>query len=322
MTYYLGIDLGGTNTVAGIVSDDGSLTHKRSVKTAKHAPASEIIAGMIAASKMVLEKAGLTLEDITAAGIGSPGIVDQDTGRVVFATNLPFSDSPVAAQVSAGLQDIPVFLVNDANAAALGEFKAGAGRSVNSMVALTLGTGIGSGIILENDDALESRVASAEFGHMIIDQGGRTCGCGNLGCFEMYGSATGLTITTKEFMERNKDSLMWEYAGGSTDSVNGTTSFKAMHAGDRAGAAVVESYLSSLAVGITNIINIIQPELICIGGGVGNEGDGLMIPLRKKVKGMNLSQFKNGETKLERAILGSDAGVIGAALFAAAKHQR
>lgn len=322
MTYYLGIDLGGTNTVAGIVNEDGKLGHKRSIKTAKQASAADIIDGMVTATMQVLEAADLTLQDITVIGIGSPGIIDSEAGRVVFATNLPFSDSPVAAMVSAELEDIPVFLVNDANAAALGEFKAGAGRSTKSMVALTLGTGIGSGIILEGDDALESKVASAEFGHMIIDQGGRTCGCGNQGCFEMYASATGLTQTTKEYMIRNKESLMWDYAGGNIDRVNGTTSFKAMNAGDRAGAAVVEAYLESLAVGITNIINIIQPELISVGGGVSNEGDGLMIPLREKVKGMNLSQFKNGETKLERAILGGDAGLIGAALFAAAKHQK
>lgn len=316
MTYYIGIDLGGTNTVAGIVDEEGKLLHKRAVKTPKNVSFQVVISAMEAAVRAVLDDAEMELDQIQAVGIGSPGIVDSKAGKVVFATNLPFIDRPVAHDLSEALGGIRTFIMNDANAAALGEFKVGAGKDVKSMVALTLGTGIGSGIILEGDDGMESAIASAEFGHMIIREGGRQCLCGNNGCLEMYASATGLIMTTKEVMRSNPDSSMWNDVGGDVERVNGLTPFKAMQSGDRAGAAVIETYLNTLAAGITNIINIVQPALICVGGGVSRQGETLLEPLRVKVRGMNLSQFKDGETIIANAKLGNDAGIIGSALFA------
>ena len=215
--------------------------------------------------------------------------------------------------LSSGLK-LPVYIENDANAAAYGEFLAGSGKGTNSMVAITLGTGVGGGIIIDGKIYAGSNYAGAELGHTVIVKGGRACTCGRDGCFEAYSSATGLINMTKEEMERCPDSLMWEVSR-QQGKVSGRTAFDAMRQGDTAAKRVVDEYIGYLACGLTNMVNIFQPDVLCIGGGICNEGETLMVPLRKLIETERYSKYCQKQTKLVTAVLGNDAGIIGAAML-------
>lgn len=319
MKYYIGIDLGGTNIVAGVVDEQFSLIAKASNKTNAGRPAQEIAKTMADTAKQAAQAAGLELEQITSAGIGTPGIVDNDKREVIFASNLYFHNVPLGQMVEDELH-IPVFLANDADAAAYGEFMAGAGKMedghhISNMLAITLGTGVGSGIIIDSKIYNGYGFAGGEFGHTVIHLGGRQCGCGRKGCLETYCSATGLITTTKEYMQRNPDSLMWKLCAGDIDKVDGRTSFDAAAQGDTAAKAVVEEYTSALTEAIANAINTLQPEIICIGGGVSKQGENLLRPIRAYMDSYCFDRFAKNRTQIRIAQLGNDAGVIGAALI-------
>ena len=319
MKYYIGIDLGGTNIVAGIVNEQFELIAKASEKTNAGRPAQEIAKTMADTAKAAVQAAGLELSQITSAGIGTPGIVDNEKREVIFASNLYFHNVPLGQMVEDELH-IPVFVANDADAAAYGEFMAGAGKMedghhIFNMLAITLGTGVGSGIIINSKIYNGYGFAGGEFGHTVIHLGGRQCACGRKGCLETYCSATGLITTTKEHMQRNPDSLMWKLCGGDIDKVDGRTSFDAAAQGDAAGKAVVEEYTSALGESIVNAINTLQPEIICIGGGVSKQGENLLRPIRTYMDSYCFDRLAKKRTEIRIAQLGNDAGVIGAALI-------
>lgn len=319
MKYYIGIDLGGTNIVAGIVNEQFELIAKASEKTNAGRPAQEIAKTMADTAKAAVHAAGLELSQITSAGIGTPGIVDNEKREVIFASNLYFHNVPLGQMVEDELH-IPVFVANDADTAAYGEFMAGAGKMedghhISNMLAITLGTGVGSGIIINSKIYNGYGFAGGEFGHTVIHLGGRQCACGRKGCLETYCSATGLITTTKEHMQRNPDSLMWKLCGGDIDKVDGRTSFDAAAQGDTAGKAVVEEYTSALGESIVNAINTLQPEIICIGGGVSKQGENLLHPIRTYMDSYCFDRFAKNRTEIRIAQLGNDAGVIGAALI-------
>ncbi len=319
MKYYIGIDLGGTNIVAGIVNEQFELIAKASEKTNAGRPAQEIAKTMADTAKAAVHAAGLELSQITSAGIGTPGIVDNEKREVIFASNLYFHNVPLGQMVEDELH-IPVFVANDADTAAYGEFMAGAGKMedghhISNMLAITLGTGVGSGIIINSKIYNGYGFAGGEFGHTVIHLGGRQCACGRKGCLETYCSATGLITTTKEHMRRNPDSLMWKLCGGDIDKVDGRTSFDAAAQGDAAGKAVVEEYTSALGESIVNAINTLQPEIICIGGGVSKQGENLLRPIRTYMDSYCFDRFAKNRTEIRIAQLGNDAGVIGAALI-------
>ena len=319
MKYYIGIDLGGTNIVAGIVNEQFELIAKASEKTNAGRPAQEIAKTMADTAKAAVHAAGLELSQITSAGIGTPGIVDNEKREVIFASNLYFHNVPLGQMVEDELH-IPVFVANDADTAAYGEFMAGAGKMedghhISNMLAITLGTGVGSGIIINSKIYNGYGFAGGEFGHTVIHLGGRQCACGRKGCLETYCSATGLITTTKEHMRRNPDSLMWKLCGGDIDKVDGRTSFDAAAQGDTAGKAVVEEYTSALGESIVNAINTLQPEIICIGGGVSKQGENLLRPIRTYTDSYCFDRFAKNRTEIRIAQLGNDAGVIGAALI-------
>ncbi len=319
MKYYIGIDLGGTNIVAGIVNEQFELIAKASEKTNAGRPAQEIAKTMADTAKAAVHAAGLELSQITSAGIGTPGIVDNEKREVIFASNLYFQNVPLGQMVEDELH-IPVFVANDADTAAYGEFMAGAGKMedghhISNMLAITLGTGVGSGIIINSKIYNGYGFAGGEFGHTVIHLGGRQCACGRKGCLETYCSATGLITTTKEHMRRNPDSLMWKLCGGDIDKVDGRTSFDAAAQGDAAGKAVVEEYTSALGESIVNAINTLQPEIICIGGGVSKQGENLLRPIRTYMDSYCFDRFAKNRTEIRIAQLGNDAGVIGAALI-------
>lgn len=312
--YRIGVDLGGTNIVVGIVDENYKIITKAKRKTNCPRPAEEILKDIAACVKTALENAKLTEADIISIGIGTPGSVNKEEGVIDYANNLGFDKVPAKAILSE-FYDLPIYLENDANCAALGEAVAGAGNNAKNFVAVTLGTGVGSGIIVDGKIVNGCNDAAGEMGHTVIELDGEPCTCGRRGCWEAYSSATALVRQTKKAMEEHKDSLMWELVGNDINKVNGRTAFDAMRKGDAVGKAVVDKYIRMLAVGITNIVNIFQPEVLCIGGGIGCEGENLLVPLRALVEKEHYSIHSAKQTKLCSAVLGNDAGIIGAALL-------
>lgn len=314
MKYYIGIDLGGTNIAAGVLNEEKKIVAECSVKTLSERGAEPVIDDMAKVALAAAEKAGISMEDVEWVGVGSPGTANRATGVIEYSNNLDWYDVPLAAMLEERLQK-KVYIENDANAAAYGEYMAGSAAEADSSIMVTLGTGVGGGIILQNSIYSGFNFAGAELGHTVIVVDGRDCTCGRKGCLEAYASATGLIRTTKEHMEQDKSSKMWELCGGDLNRVSGRTAFDAMRAGDAAGKAVVDEYIKYLACGITNIINTFQPDILCIGGGVSHEGETLLAPLRELVSREVYSRNSAKNTKIVPASLGNGAGIIGAALL-------
>lgn len=315
MAYTIGIDLGGTNIVAGVVDAQGTLLGIASQKTNLPASAPQIADRMAVTAQAVAERTGVNWAEVTRIGAGIPGSVDSGVGMVEYANNLDFYHVPMRELLESRLKR-PVVIANDANAAAYGEYSAGRGKNAKSFIALTLGTGVGSGVIL-NGQLLEGCNASAgELGHLPIRWDGVPCTCGLQGCFEAYASATALIEQTKAAMQDCPTSYLWQLCHGDLAAVDGKTAFDGKRAGDATAAGVVDQYLTYLGVGITGIINIFQPEVLCIGGGLSREGDTLLEPVRRFVAEHGYSRFSKPQTRIEAALLGNDAGVIGAALLA------
>ncbi len=313
MKFYVGIDLGGTNIKAGVVDENFNIVSKATCKTNLPRPAEEICADMAEVALKAVEKAGLTLNDIESLGIGAPGTANSATGIIEYSNNLGFLNLPVVKLMKTHIQK-PCYVENDANAAAYGEFVAGAAQGANDAVCITLGTGVGGGIIIDKKIYSGFNFAGAEIGHTVIDPNGPECTCGRKGCFEVFSSATGLIRMTKEAMEYNKESLLWAESN-KEGKVSARTAFNAMRKGDAAAKAVVDKYIRYLACGITNTINIFQPDILCIGGGVCNEGDPLLIPLKELVEKEVYTKNSPKNTEIVIAQLGNDAGIIGAAFL-------
>ena len=268
---------------------------------------------MAKVSLEAMEQAGLKLDDIQSVGIGTPGTANSETGIIEYSNNLGFLNLPVVELMQKHINK-PFYVENDANAAAYGEFIAGAAKGANDAVCITLGTGVGGGIIINGKIYSGFNFAGAEIGHTVVDPNGPECTCGRKGCFEVFSSATGLVRMTKEAMLEDKASIMWQM-NEEDGKVSARTAFNAMRAGDRAGKAVVDKYIRYLACGIANTINIFQPDILCIGGGVCNEGDPLLLPLKELVAKEVYTKNSAKNTEIVIAKLGNDAGIIGAAFL-------
>ena len=313
--YYLGIDLGGTNIAVGIVDENYQIVARASSKTLLDT-AEQVADAMAETARAALKSANLTLDDVPWVGLGSPGTVNRTTGIIEFANNLPFRNTPMMQMLSDRLDGKRVVMENDANAAAYGEYMAGALKGAQNAVAITLGTGVGGGVIIDGIIYSGSNFAGAELGHTVIVVGGRPCTCGRHGCWETYASATGLIKTTKEYMaDAPKDSALWEIVEGDIDRVNGRTAFDAMRKGDPIGQKIVDEYIAYLSEGIVNMVNIFQPDILCIGGGISNERETLLAPVRDFVAKQQYAMNSAKKTVICRAELGNDAGIIGAALL-------
>ena len=313
MNYYIGIDLGGTNIKAGVVDEQFNIVSKATCKTNLPRPAEEICADMAKVAVEAVEKAGLTLDDIQSVGIGTPGTANSATGVIEYSNNLGFLNFQVVELMKTFIPK-PCYVENDANAAAYGEYVAGAAKGANDAVCITLGTGVGGGIIIDGKIYSGFNFAGAEIGHTVIDPNGPECTCGRKGCFEVFSSATGLVRMTKEAMGADKDSLLWK-ASEEEGKVSARTAFNAMRMGDATAKSVVDKYIRYLACGITNVINVFQPDILCIGGGVCNEGDPLLLPLVEQVEKEVYTKNSEKNTKIVIAKLGNDAGIIGAAFL-------
>ncbi len=312
--YKVGVDLGGTNIAVGVINEDYEIIGRAKTKTNSPRPASEIFDDIVKCVFAAVENAKLTMDDIESIGIGTPGSCDKENGVIIYANNLGFHNVPAVEYVQNKMAGKPVYIENDANCAALGEALAGCGKGKSSLIAITLGTGVGSGVILDGKVLSGCNDAGGEIGHMVISVDGEPCTCGRKGCWEAYASATALVNQTKTAMEKNKDSKMWELCGGDINNAGGRTAFDAMRAGDACGKEVVDTYIKYISAGTANVINIFQPDILCFGGGICNEGDTLLVPLKNYVCDQIYSKQQLKQTEITVATLGNDAGIIGAAL--------
>lgn len=310
----IGVDLGGTNIAVGVLDKDLRIIGRASVKTNIPRPAEEIFDDIAALVKKAAADTNIGMDEVLSVGVGTPGSVNKNTGYIEFANNLNFQQVPAKKMLEDRIGKT-VYLDNDANCAALGEAVAGAGKGVSSFVAITLGTGVGSGIVLDGKIVGGVNFAAGEMGHMVIMVDGEQCSCGRRGCWERYASAVALVSQTKDAMRHHQDSAMWQMVNNNIDAVSGRTAFDAMRKGDETAKDVVSRYIYYVASGIINIVNALQPEIICVGGGVGNEGAYLLEPLRQHVERERYSIYASKQTQICAAILGNDAGIIGAALL-------
>lgn len=305
---YVGIDLGGTNIAAGLVDENGKLIYKKSIPTGADRSAEEIIKDMADIALDIVNENGYVLEDVKSIGVGCPGSVDKENGILIYANNLPFSNTNIREEIQKYI-DKPVFLENDANCAAWAEAKSGAAKGTKNSVTVTLGTGVGGGIVINGT------VLDGELGHTVIKADGEQCTCGRKGCWEAYASATALIRQTKQAAEADKNSKLWEYRN-KDGKFNGVSAFNAAQAGDKTAQQVVDNYVKYIGIGIANIVNTFQPEVIAVGGGVSNQGESLLGPVREYIKGETYN-IGIKSWRVEKAVLGNDAGIIGAALLKA-----
>ena len=311
--YRIGIDLGGTNIAAGLVNGQGQILARSSVKTNVPRPLREMMEDMVLLVQRLLEEKGLSKADVASVGVGVPCTANLDNGHMEDANNLGFDDEPFV-DVLAEMLGLPVYFGNDANAAAWGEYKSG-GYGADSFVLMTIGTGIGGGIILGGKLWSGVNHAAGEFGHMTLSGSDAPCTCGRRGCFEAAASATALIAQAREAMTGDPDSLLWRLCGADAEKVEARTVFDAAAAGDSLSIQVLDRYTTLLAEGVANIINIFQPAYLCVGGGVSQAGEALMRPLREKVAQRIYSKNSKVNTVLVSAKLHNDAGILGAALL-------
>ena len=311
--YNIGIDLGGTNIKVGIVNNNYEIISRASTKTNLPRPAEEIVDGICETVDIALNNAKINISDIYSIGIGTPGSANRSSGIVLYSNNLGFKNVHLGEMLKKRLKK-DIYVENDANAAAFGEYLAGGGKGYENVVVITLGTGVGGGIIIDGKIYTGYNFCGAELGHIVIEYNGRPCTCGRKGCFEAYSSATALIISTKKAMENNKNSKLWDIAG-SLENVDGKTAFDGMRADDETAKEVVREYIEYLGCGLTNIVNIFQPQMLLIGGGICKEGDNLILPLKKIIEKEAYCIDENDSTKLGICKLGNDAGIIGAAFL-------
>ena len=298
--YDIGIDIGGTNLKAGVVDGKGALlaAAKTPVQWSGAQAFVKTLADLAAAAA---QKAGVAREQIRSVGMGVPGGVDAQTGKILYTCNISLSDLSIAEEFR-GYLDVPVYLENDANCAVLGEFYAGAGQGCRNLIVITLGTGVGAGILLNGQLLRGVNGAAGEVGHMVVEHNGVSCPCGRKGCWEQYASAPALRRMTREAMEASPDSALWAHCGGDLSKIGGRSAFE-------------------VARTTGNLVNLFQPEVLCIGGGVSNEADeALLLPLQKIVERERFSQYCQKQTRVVKAQLGNDAGIVGAAFLGRIKN--
>ena len=305
--FYLGIDLGGTFIKGGICNEKGEILVQESIPTQVQAGNCKIVENICTLARFLCVKLKIKLTDCYGMGIGVPGMIDSSSGEVIFAGNLGFENFNLKNAVMQELK-IPVVIANDANVAALGEAKFGAGKNYKDSVLITLGTGVGGGIIINGKIFAGNRSAGAEIGHMIINVNGNQCTCGLKGCYEAYASASALIKLTKEKMEQNKNSVLWNVG---LDKIDGATAFKYASI-DETAKQIMEEYLDYVAVGLVNVANVFRPQIILLGGGISNEGDNLVIPLRERLNKMIFAGDKGPKVELSVASLKNKAGLLGA----------
>ena len=310
--YRAGIDLGGTNIKAGIVDENQKILVEDSVPTRVERPYQEIIKDMADLVKNLLNKVHATDAELSGVGVGSPGTVDAANGVVLYSNNFDWDNVPLAAELGKYFT-CPIKVSNDANCAALGEVKAGAAREIKNAILITLGTGVGGGVIIDGQVFEGAHAGGAELGHTSLIFGGELCTCGRRGCVEAYVSATGLIREAKRAAEKDLQSVMNELCKGDLLNMNGKIPFDAAEQKDPAGMKVVNDYITYLGESIANYVNIFRPDVILLSGGICNQKEKLTEPLTEYIKTRCFGGEKAFIPEVRCAILGNSAGIIGAA---------
>lgn len=310
--YYLGVDLGGTNITAGLVDEKGKMLAKRTTPTMNGRAAEDILDDMADMCKKLIEENDLDIKDIKSLGIGLPGLLDKKKGILVYANNLNFDGVNVVKEMKKRV-GLPVYIENDANCAAIGENTCGAANGDKNVIYVTLGTGVGAGILLDGKVFDGAFGGGGEAGHMVIVADGEMCTCGRKGCWEAYASASALRREGRIAAAKYPTSKIFKLVDGDIRLIDAKTVFDAADEGDEVAKEIVHNYQIYVAIGLVNLVNIFQPEAIVIGGGICARGDKLIEPiieiLNTRVYGGKL------KTKIVVASLGNDAGVVGAAML-------
>ncbi|MGL4797933.1 MAG: ROK family protein [Cellulosilyticaceae bacterium] len=311
--YYIGVDLGGTTVKVGLINESYTIIDKMVAPTGNERSSEEVLKDMAMLCKAIMEKHGLEEKEVHSIGIGCPGIASPKEGIIHFSSNLNFDEVNVRQEIQKYI-NLDVYVDNDANCAALGEVICGAAKGEEDVVVVTLGTGVGGGIIMGGKVYGGAFCGAGEIGHHIIALDGHPCGCGRKGCWEQYASATALIRDAKAMAKANPHTQMVALAkDGDLENINAKVVFDAAQAGDSIAMEVLDQYFKYIAHGVTNVINMMQPGMIVIGGGMSAQKENLTIPVTKYVQEQMYGGLKL-QTKIEAAILGNDAGIIGAAL--------
>ncbi len=317
MSYYIGIDLGGMSAKCALLRG-GKLYGFSRCRTAKEFSVEETAKKLATLAVETVQESGVTMKEVAAVGIGSPGIIDSERGVVVSWTNYDWKNVPLGELVEHQLNKT-VFVTNDANAAALGEYEYGAGKNFNSTVMITIGTGIGSGIVIKGKIFEGNQGAGGELGHEVIKLGGERCSCGRRGCFERYASANALIRQTQRTMIVHPESALWRICNGNAENVNGKSVFDGLRLGDKTAKIILNRYLKYLAAGITNAVNVFRPEAVILGGGISAEGETITKPLQIIVNREKMGGSLSAPVRIVTATLGNDAGIYGVAEYARRK---
>ena len=306
----IGIDIGGTSIKGAAVDSNGKVYESFVMPFVKEDSGEKIIRDLAELVKKYIKEQGLEGK-IAGMGIGCPGSIDIEKGVVNYANNLGWNNLPIAKIMQETLP-YPVRLINDANAAALGEAKFGAGKSYENIILLTLGTGVGGGIIVDGKLYEGNEGKGAELGHVVIELDGEQCSCGRKGCLEAYASATALIREAKKAMLSDKKSVLWELSPD-IESIGGRIIFQAVAQDDKTANKVLENYIKYLGEGILNFCNIFRPDVIVLSGGIANAGEALFNPLNDFIKVRDYGYKGTPAVKVVPATLGYDSGKVGAA---------
>ena len=307
--FSIGVDIGGMSVKVGLVDESGKILSKSVVKTAS--TSQMVIDNLINQIKVLLKDSNLTIKDIAGIGIGCPGAVNSKTGVVDIFPNLGWENVSLVENIQKSL-NTNIKISNDANVAVLAETLYGSAREYNSAVMFTLGTGVGSGIVIDKKLYEGNCSKGAEMGHTTLILGGEQCTCGRKGCVERYVSATALISQTKKAMLEDKNSTMWSFVNNSIDNVDGKTAFECAKKGDETAIKVVETYVYYLSESILSVLNTFRPEAFIIGGGISAQGDYLIEKIVSYCEKYKYGIKTAPKTKILTATLGNDAGIIGA----------
>ena len=312
---YVGVDIGGTNLKAGLADENGQLLAVQKMKVASITDQQSLAWTIVAMTQELAKSAGVPLYEIASVGVGVPGTVEIRSGSIGYTCNLPLRNVPLRKLFHHYLS-IPLYIENDANCAALAEYYVGAGRDSKRFVTITLGTGVGAGIIHNGKIYHGANGMAGEVGHTVIERNGLPCPCGRHGCWEQYASASALKRMTAEAVAAHPDSILARVVAENDGHVSGQSAFIAARQGDPVGQRICDEYVGYLACGIVNVVNVFQPDALAIGGGVSNEADEqLLLPVQRCVERESIPCAKNRRTRIVKAELGNQAGIIGAALL-------
>ena len=310
---YIGIDLGGTGIKAGIVDEKGAILHKTSCPTGMERGYEAVIRDMAALALRVIQESGHVVSDVKAIGIGIPGIIDPATGRVPMCANLDWHDVPLIDEMRKHV-DLPVFVDNDATVAGLAEAVAGVSAGLSNSVFVTLGTGVGGGVIINGRPFTGAHGVASEIGHMTTVAGGELCSCGNRGCWERYSSATAIIREGRRLVERKPDCALMAAVNGDPEAITAKHVIDLAKAGDPDCAELFNTYVEHLCIGLRNIVNLYDPEVIALGGGVSHAGQFLLDAVNARLPGYIFYKTMPS-ARVELARMGNDAGIIGAAML-------